>query len=327
MPEPSSGTGPRPNAWPARRLLAGGCGALVLALPGLVHAASPATASFPAISIGVGPAQSGSQVSSGVEILLALTVLSLAPAVLLLMTSFTRIVVVLSFARNALGSGQLPPNQVLIGLALFLTLFVMSPTISAIYTNAWQPFQQGTIDLPTALQRGEDPLRAFMLKQTRPADLNLFLGLQKQRAGVPAGTAAAAGSGLASGASSTTGANGAAAAGSGTPASGGPASPSASATSATGAGTSGAATAAEQTVPLQVLVPAFVISELRIAFEMGFVLFVPFVIIDLVVASTLMAMGMVMLPPMLISLPFKILLFVLVDGWSLLAQSLVQSFH
>ena len=287
--------------------------ALLAANP--VMAAGTGTAGVPAVSIGVGPAQSSGQVATSVEILLALTILSLAPAVLLLMTSFTRIVVVLSFARNALGSGQLPPNQVLIGLALFLTLFVMAPTVQAIYTNAWQPFQAGSVDLPTALQRAEDPLRAFMLRQTRPADLALFEDLQKQRG--PAGSTA---TGIPTSSTSI--------AGSSTATPRGPSHPATPSVATGQAPPSGAVAASSQaTVPLVVIVPAFVISELRIAFEMGFVLFIPFVIIDLVVASTLMAMGMVMLPPMLISLPFKILLFVLVDGWSLLAQSLVQSFR
>jgi flagellar biosynthetic protein FliP len=263
------------------RLLAAPLGlglGLLLAGPAAAAAAPAGGTGIPAVTIGVGAAQGPGQVATTVEILLGLTVLSLAPAVLLLMTSFTRIVVVLGFARTALGSGQLPPNQILVGLALFLTLFVMAPTFSQIYTTAWQPYQAGTIDLPTALERAQEPLRAFMLRQTRPADLQLFEDLQRRASG---GTGAPSG------------------------------------------GQAGAAAA----VPLQVLVPAFVISELRVAFEMGFVLFVPFVVIDLVVASTLMAMGMVMLPPMLISLPFKILLFVLVDGWRLLAQSLVQSFR
>ncbi len=283
-------------------------GTLLLA-PGSAWAAASA-AGVPAVSIAVGPSQSSGQVATSVEILLALTVLSLAPAVLLLMTSFTRIVVVLGFARNALGSGQLPPNQVLVGLALFLTLFVMAPTVQAIYSEAWQPFQQGDIDLSTALQRAEDPLSAFMLRQTRPADLTLFENLQKQRYGSAAGTSAESPGGAAAGTVAATSAP--------TP----PAAPALPKPSG-GAG----AVPTSSSIPLTVLVPAFVISELRIAFEMGFVLFVPFVIIDMVVASTLMAMGMVMLPPMLISLPFKILLFVLVDGWSLLAQSLVQSFR
>lgn len=271
---------------------------LLVVLVGAAGAAAAAAApTVPAVTVGLGTAQTPAQVSSSVQILLALTVLSLAPAVLLLMTSFTRIVVVLSFARSALGTGQLPPNQILIGLALFLTLFVMGPTIQQIYTSAWQPYQAGTIDLTTALQRGEAPLQVFMLRQTRGADLTLFQDLDKH-------VQADAGS------STDTAAH--------PPASNLPA--PAAAPAAPPAGPAAA-------VPLNILVPAFVVSELRTAFEMGFVLFVPFVIIDLVVGSTLMAMGMVMLPPMLISLPFKVLLFVLVDGWALLVQSLVLSFR
>lgn len=250
----------------------------LLALPAAAAAATgQGGLPVPAVSVSVAPAGSPGQVTTSLQILLLLTVLSLAPAVLLLMTSFTRIVVVLSFARTALGSANLPPNQVLIGLALFLTLFVMAPTLSQIYTSAYRPYQQGTLTLTAALRQAERPLKAFMERQTAPADITLFENLQKDQAGAAAAPI--------------------------------PAVPRASGPS------------------LVVLLPAFVVSELRVAFEMGFLLYVPFVIIDLVVASTLMAMGMIMLPPTLISLPFKILLFVLVDGWSLLAQSLVASFH
>ena len=314
-PAPRPTIGPRVGGGVQRGLaawVAPAVGVVMLLIPGSAWAAS-AVAGVPAVSIAVGPSQSGGQVATSVEILLALTVLSLAPAVLLLMTSFTRIVVVLGFARNALGSGQLPPNQILVGLALFLTLFVMAPTVQAIYSDAWQPFQQGQVDLPTALQRAEDPLRTFMVRQTRPADLALFQNLQKQRYGSSTATA-----GTAPAASAASDASAPSAPSAAAPA--GPRSPTPPAGGVKASQTS-------SPIPLTVLVPAFVISELRIAFEMGFVLFVPFVIIDMVVASTLMAMGMVMLPPMLISLPFKILLFVLADGWSLLAQSLVQSFR
>ena len=261
------------------------------ALPGTAVAATP----VPALSIGVGAAHGPAQVAVSVQILLALTVLSLAPAILLLMTSFTRIVVVLSFARSALATGTLPPNQILVGLALFLTLFVMAPTFRQIYTQAWQPYQAGRLKLPVALARAEEPLRTFMLRQTAPADLKMFEQLRRREAQAASGGTAAGGG---------TAAATAAVRGGSTP-----------------AGTAGAV------VPLTELVPAFVVGELRIAFEMGFVLYVPFVIIDLVVSSTLMAMGMLMLPPTLISTPFKVLLFVLVNGWTLLAQSLVLSFH
>jgi flagellar biosynthetic protein FliP len=226
-----------------------------------------AAAALPAIQIGITPNASPHQVAASVQILLLLTVLSVAPAVLILMTSFTRIVVVLSFVRSALAAGTMPPSQVLVGLALFLTLFVMSPVFSKIYTGAWLPYQSGAISQPVALQRAEAPLRQFMLRQTRTQDLNLFLKFSHQD----------------------------------------PKSLS--------------------QVSLSTLVPAFVISELKTAFEIGFILYVPFMVIDMVVASTLMSMGMLMLPPTMISLPFKILLFVLVDGWQLVVRSLLLSFH
>lgn len=272
-----------------------------LLLPAGIARAAGGTA-LPSITVGLGSAQSPTQVASSVQILLALTVLSLAPAILLLMTSFTRIVIVLSFARSALGTSQLPPNQIIVGLALFLTLFVMGPTFQQIYTHAWQPYQAGTLSLTQAVTRAEGPLQAFMLRQTRSSDLTLFENMQKQETAAAAkGTTAASGGAAGAGGGSSTTSSG-----------------------ATAAGGTGAQSAPP---PLTVLVPAFVVSELRTAFEMGFVLFIPFAIIDLVVGSTLMAMGMVMLPPMLISLPFKVLLFVLVDGWTLLVQSLVLSFH
>lgn len=265
-------------------------GVVLAASVALGGGADAAQVSLPGVSIGLTGGGAGpGQVATGLDILLALTVLSLAPAILLLMTSFTRIVVVLGFARSALGSAQLPPNQVLVGLALFLTLFVMSPTIQQIYRTAWKPYAAGTLTLPGALTTAEQPLKAFMLRQTRTQDIALFEQLAKGRSG------AGAASGTASG-------------------------------GATAQGGSGAHSASGRP-PLPVLLPAFVVSELRTAFEMGFILYVPFMVIDLVVASTLMAMGMVMLPPMLVSLPFKILLFVLVDGWALLVQSLVLSFH
>lgn len=204
---------------------------------------------------------------TAVQILLLITVLSLVPAILVLMTSFTRIVVVLSFIRNALGTQQLPPNQVIIGLALFLTFFVMMPTFTEVNTNALQPYINQEITREQALEKAEEPLRTFMFKQTREKDLELFVGLSKMERPSTYGD-----------------------------------------------------------IPTHVLVPAFVISELKTAFQMGFAIFIPFMIIDMIVASVLMSMGMMMLPPMMISLPFKILLFVLVDGWHLIVRSLVASF-
>ncbi len=221
----------------------------------------------PQVQIGVKGAESPQEVAASLQILGLLTILSLAPAILVMMTSFTRIVVVLSFLRNALATGQMPPNQVLIGLALFLTFFIMAPVYGRIYDQAWVPYQKGAITSAQALEVAKAPLRDFMLKQTRPKDLALFVELSKSpRPQEPAD------------------------------------------------------------LPMNVVVPAFIISELKTAFEMGFILFIPFLVIDMVVASALMSMGMLMLPPMMISLPFKILLFVMVDGWHLLVRSLVASF-
>ena len=222
----------------------------------------PAQAGGPTINT-----QDPQNVSSAIQLLLLVTVLSLAPAILVMVTSFTRIIVVLSLVRNAIGIPQLPPNQVLIGLAIFLTAFVMAPAIKTINEEAVQPYLNGTITQQEAYNRGEAPLRTFMLKQTREQDLGLFLKLSN--------------------------------------------------------------TPKPQTVddvPTYVLVPAFTISELKTAFQMGFVMFVPFLIIDLIVSSALLSMGMMMLPPVIVSLPFKILLFVLVDGWYLIVGSLVGSF-
>ncbi|AFV02552.1 Flagellar biosynthesis protein FliP [Dehalobacter sp. UNSWDHB] len=207
------------------------------------------------------------QTGSAVQILLLVTILSFAPAILVLMTSFTRIVVVLSFVRNALGTQTLPPTQVIIGLSLFLTFFVMMPTFNEINTNALQPYLQSQITKEEALDKAQQPLRTFMFKQTREKDLALFVNMAKIEQPKTYGD-----------------------------------------------------------IPTYVLIPAFVISELKTAFQMGFAIFIPFIIIDMVVSSTLMSMGMMMLPPMMISLPFKILLFVLVDGWSLVVKSLVSSF-
>ena len=244
----------------------------VLAGAGLVFfLSSPAgaqTLPLPKITLGVDAAKSPSEVSSTLQILLGLTILSLAPSILVLMTSFTRIVIVLSFLRNALGTQQMPPNQVLIGLALFLTFFIMAPVFNQINVDAWQPYQAGQISQSEALRRGTEPLRQFMLKTTREKDLALFVHLSGREE--PQGP---------------------------------------------------------EDIPTYVLIPAFVISELKTAFQMGFMLYVPFLVIDMVVASTLMSMGMMMLPPMLLSLPFKILLFVLVDGWHLVVQSLITSFR
>ena len=205
---------------------------------------------------------------SAVQILLLAGGLTLVPAVLFTVTSFSRILIVLGFVRTAVGTTTAPPNQVLIGIALFLTIFVMAPTISAIKKDAVEPLSQSKIGVGAALERAEVPLRQFMFKETRTQDISLFVNLSKSK----------------------------------TP-----------------------KTRAE--VPTDVLIPAFIVSELKSAFEIGLLIYLPFLIIDLVVSSTLMSMGMIMLPPTFISLPLKILLFVLVDGWELVIKSLVQSFH
>jgi len=206
--------------------------------------------------------------SQTITIILLLTVLSIAPALLVLMTSFTKIIVVLSLTRNALGTPTIPPNQVLAGLALFLSLFIMAPVLSDVNDHAVQPYLKGEITQSQAISKGEEPLRTFMLKQTRKTELATMTTLSKNKK--PANA---------------------------------------------------------DDVPMTTLIPAFVLSELKSAFIIGFVIFIPFLIIDLVVSSSLMSMGMMMLPPVMISLPFKLLLFVMVDGWDLIATALVTSYH
>jgi flagellar biosynthetic protein FliP len=241
--------------------IAGAAAGLALAPQALAQAVLPAVTSTPAPG-------GGQTYSLSIQTLLFLTSLTFLPAAVLMMTSFTRIVIVLSLLRQALGTVQAPPNQVLIGLSLFLTLFVMAPVLDRIYNEAYLPFSQNRIGVDQALERGAVPLKAFMLRQTRQSDLALFAKLAQQP---PIENA--------------------------------------------------------EQVPLRVLVPAYVISELKTAFQIGFVVFIPFLIIDLVVSSVLMSMGMMMLSPVIISLPFKLMLFVLVDGWNLLVGSLVQSFY
>jgi flagellar biosynthetic protein FliP len=215
----------------------------------------------------VGQGAGGTSYSVPVQTLLFFTALSFLPAVLLLMTSFTRIVIVLGLLRQAMGTQTTPPNQVIVALSLFLTFFVMGPTLDRIYEQAWQPYTAGQLTAEQALERGQEPLRAFMLKQTRQSDVQLF----SRMARLPEQT---------------------------TPAQ----------------------------LPLKVLVPAFVTSELKSAFQIGFLVFIPFLIIDMVVASVLMSLGMMMLSPVLVALPFKLMLFVLADGWNLLLGSLAASF-
>lgn len=222
---------------------------------------------IPQINLGVGEAKNPHDVVQALQILLLLTVLALAPTLLVMVTAFTRIVVVLSFVRTALGTQQVPPNQVLIGLALLLTFFVMSPVIKDVNANAVQPYMKNQISQPVALDRAAKPLRAFMFKQTREKDLQLFYSISKE-----------------------------------------------------------SRPANQNDVPTYLLIPAFVISELKTAFEIGFAIYIPFIVIDMVVASVLLSMGMMMIPPVIISLPFKILIFLLVDGWNLTVAALFASY-
>lgn len=208
-----------------------------------------------------------SSISTSVKLILLLTVLSIAPGILILMTSFTRIIIVLSFVRTSLATQQMPPNQVLIGLALFLTFFIMAPTFSEVYEEALTPLFEEEVTLDEAYENASRPIKEFMAQHTRQKDLALFMRYTNAE---PPETV--------------------------------------------------------QDIPLTTLVPAFAISELKTAFQMGFMIFIPFLIIDMAVASVLMSMGMMMLPPVMISLPFKILLFVLVDGWYLITHSLLQGF-
>ena len=223
---------------------------------------------MPSLNLAIGQAQGATDTVTSLQIMLMLTVLTLAPAFLIMVTAFTRIIIVLSLIRNAIGVPQLPPNQVLLGLALFLTFFVMAPVWQRVQTEAVTPFTAGQIAQPEAFSRAEQPIRQFMLRQVREKDLSLFVFLAKIDAPKTI-----------------------------------------------------------EDVPTYVVVPAFIISELKTAFQMGFVVFIPFLVIDMVVSTVLMSMGMMMLPPVLISLPFKILLFVLVDGWYLLTRALVLSFN
>ncbi|MEY3262930.1 MAG: flagellar biosynthetic protein FliP [Pseudomonadota bacterium] len=235
----------------------------LLVLPVTVWA-EPGIAAFTATPSGGG----GTQYTLSLQTLLFMTALSFLPAALLMMTSFTRIIIVLSLLRQAIGTPNAPPNQVLIGLALFLSLFVMGPVLDKIMVEAWQPLQENKITLSQAVDKGVAPLKKFMIAQTRAADLALYVKLSHS------------------------------------PALEGP-----------------------EQVPLRLLVPAFVTSELKTAFQIGFALFIPFLIIDMVAASVLMAMGMMMVSPAIVSLPFKLMLFVLVDGWALLIGSLAESFY
>lgn len=222
---------------------------------------------IPVLQFGVRMAESPSDVAMTLQILALLTVLSLAPAIILMVTSFTRILVVLGFAQKAIGLQQTPPNQVIVGLALFLTMFIMGPTWNKIYDDALSPYFAGKIDSSQAWEGTVKPVREFLFKFTRQEELSLMVSMAKMEQ--PRN---------------------------------------------------------QDDVPLRVLLPAFTLSELKTAFQMGVVLYIPFIVVDMVVASVLMAMGMIMLPPMMISLPFKILLFVMADGWNLVVTSLLKSF-
>lgn len=249
-----------------------GLGSLLYALPALAGGGGDGGGMgafpFPRVTLEAGQAQSPQEVSAGLQLLFLLTLLSLAPSIIILATGFTRIVIVMGLVRNALGTQNLPPNQVIVGLSLILTFFVMSPVLNQMNEEALQPFLREEITYQVGLQKAQLPLREFMFNNTRGRDLKVMLELAR----LPAPQTRA-------------------------------------------------------DVPTWVLLPAFVLSELKTAFQMGFVVYMPFLIIDLVVSSTLMSMGMIFLPPVLISLPFKILLFVMTDGWVLIARSLVGSFR
>ena len=238
--------------------------ALLLAAGGALAQAQTPPATLPLL---VGQGGGGGSYSVPIQTLLFFTALGFLPAVLLMMTAFTRIAIVLSLMRQALGTQAAPPNQVIIGLSLFLTFFVMSPTLDRVYSEAWQPYSAGQIQFDEALTRAEVPMRGFMLKQTRQADVALFSRLAKLDPSIK-----------------------------------------------------------PEDVPFKVLVPAFVTSELKSAFQIAFLVFIPFLVIDMIVASVLMSLGMMMLSPVLVALPFKLMLFVLADGWNLLLGSLAASF-
>jgi len=242
----------------------------LFAVPALAQGVPGPTAPtipIPRVNIGVSPATKPADVALSLQILLLLTVVTLAPTMLVLLTSFTRIVIVLSFVRTALGTQQVPPTQVLVGLSLLLTFFVMNPVIKDINTNALQPYLGSKISQSVAIDRAAKPLRGFMFRQTRQKDIALFYTLSKEPR-----------------------------------------------------------PATQDDVPTYLLVPAFVISELKTAFQIGFAIYIPFIVIDMVVASVLLSMGMMMIPPVIISLPFKILIFLLVDGWNLTVAALFASY-
>ena len=240
---------------------------IMLAATAFVLLASNATAAGPSVSIDLG-SDAPKQTAVVVQILILLTVLSLAPALFIMVTSFTRIVIVLSFLRQALGTQAVPPNQVLLSLAMFLTMFIMAPVGQAVYADALKPLMDDQMSYEEAWKKGTEPVRGFMLRQVREKDLELFIDLGR----LPKPDKA-------------------------------------------------------EEIPTHVIIPAFILSELRVAFQIGFLIYIPFLIVDMVVASVLMSMGMMLLPPAVISLPFKLVLFVLADGWYLVVGSMVRSFQ
>jgi flagellar biosynthesis protein FliP len=240
---------------------------LLFFIPYTALAAPESTSFIPGLQLQIGGSEDPEGTSLSIRLLILLTVLSVAPSILLLMTSFTRIAIVLSFVRTAIGTPTMPPTQVIMGLSVILTFFIMGPTFQEVNKNALQPFMEGTMSQEEAMEQASIPMKEFMAKQTRESDLKLFLEYSQTKE-----------------------------------------------------------INSIQDIPLTALVPAFAISELKTAFQMGFLIFIPFLIIDMIVSSVLMAMGMMMLPPSMISLPFKILLFILVDGWQLVVQSLFVSF-
>lgn len=246
---------------------------LVLLLIGLFVAdisaqQKPTTIPFPKINLGVGTAESGNDVSVTLQILLLMTILSLAPSIIIMTTSYLRIIIVFHFLKSAMGTQQMPPSQLLAGVALFVTFFIMAPTWTKVNDEALKPLMDNKITVQQAYDKGIEPIRQFMYRNVRDEDLELFIGLSNQ-----------------------------------------------------------ARPQNRNDVSTFILIPAFVLSELRAGFIMGFFLFIPFIMVDMIISSILMSMGMMMMPPMMISLPFKILLFILVDGWNLIVGSLVRSFH
>lgn len=242
---------------------------LLATLLGLIFLVDNAFAiGLPTVTFGLEDAQSPKQISTAIQVLLLLTVLSMAPAIILMTTCFTRIVIVLGFIRQAMGTQNMPPTQIILGLSLFLSFFIMSPTLNKINEDALQPYLKEQISQTEALEKGLAPLREFMLSQVREEELTLLSEITMKNEPV-----------------------------------------------------------VQEDIPTMTLIPAFMLSELKRAFTMGFMIYIPFLVIDMIVASVLMSMGMMMLPPVIISMPFKLLLFVLVDGWSLVVGSLIKSFN